>query len=1091
VVAAQRTVSAVTARLARHGLGVPADVAGRVEFRIPGHSLGALEGDPDTRALVSAWLSTKAADKSDEVAWIVLLELFREQFGRELPQLRTVLGEHGLGLVRTQVEIRRQLGSRYFHLGRRIDADDAGPLGAYLLGQALEVLLWVHDMQPRLRDPEKRMYHSQIATASVIVARRTEDEARRLGLLDQAQEHSLWAEGFGDRGEEHYAYLAEIHLRRHAVSDDPAPLTAVLQVLDSRPATTRRLLGARGDLRLEVGLAAVRAGQIPEGVNGLRRAVGDYGDALAADEESGVAAGYLLAKRGLARNWLYRFDTDADGRRGRRFLDDALHDWLDPQVEGHIAVDLVTAGLLDRARIHMRANDTEAAQRDREQARSLLPAFGAATEARFALDDLEQAVEAAIDTNDWVRLAGVVDEILALSVDSAIPAAALMRACRVLLQVDPGDDHGQRARRAVDRLEVDIDHPALTSAGRRHVAGHAALLSWLLARRGDDVEGLARTVELYRRSFDAIDHHPSVDALSNAGTCALALAKLLLGGDEADAEQAASLFTESAHWLRQALELADARPYLAREEFDATIAHSRLGEAAIRGYPLSFDSGLLDLAVTHLQAARDAGQDAVELTGLLADAHYRRGVRDRSVEDLQRAVHLKDEAFDKGSTARENRSVSAAIAVRLRELTGDDAHLTSAAERGLQAAVCDPQWPWAVLQLAGLAANSHLLDGALLAGQPPTELSAPLIAGDRRALSTRAAELAVATSEFQTSILGGQMRSGQRGVRVINDPHRLLERALVLKRLSRSAAHRERNDTEAFRGWLDAHGCPPRWVLPEPMAVVDVGDTDAVYVMSRAQGRVLGACVVDPAPGDQPPPLQRFCEALHYLAAYQGWRWARHPKPAGAADAEQIAFDQQLDKASSKLNLDRDTEALLSRALAFLARPGAPVVAKKDPHPGNWLWTRDDQLVLIDLESSIYLPLLQEAVTVIDDLPLLNPLDPAAWATRRELVGDYCTALSRFGVTVPEMSDDELMQRYETLAAMHALKGLGRVRNAVAGVSLYSATAGQLQRSHYLGLLGYLRDSARTADVRVISATVTRSQVAPESRRCHAVQAIR
>jgi hypothetical protein len=28
-------------------------------------------------------------------------------------------------------------------------------------------------------------------------------------------------------------------------------------------------------------------------------------------------------------------------------------------------------------------------------------------------------------------------------------------------------------------------------------------------------------------------------------------------------------------------------------------------------------------------------------------------------------------------------------------------------------------------------------------------------------------------------------------------------------------------------------------VVPEPLAVIDVGETDAVYVMSRAQGRVL------------------------------------------------------------------------------------------------------------------------------------------------------------------------------------------------------------------------------------------------------------
>jgi hypothetical protein len=85
---------------------------------------------------------------------------------------------------------------------------------------------------------------------------------------------------------------------------------------------------------------------------------------------------------------------------------------------------------------------------------------------------------------------------------------------------------------------------------------------------------------------------------------------------------------------------------------------------------------------------------------------------------------------------------------------------------------------------------------------------------------------------------------------------------------------------------------------------------------------------------------------------------------------------------------------------------------------------------------------------------------------------DYCTTLGRFGVTVPTMSDAELTERYEALAALHAIKGLGRVCNTVTRVSLYSAAAGQLQRFCYLGVLDYLKESARTADVRVISATV-------------------
>ncbi|WP_319446115.1 MULTISPECIES: hypothetical protein [unclassified Mycobacterium] len=1063
----------MTSQLVRNGLDVSADLTARLERRIEGHALAGLERDPDTRVLVSAWQSTRGAPKSDEVAWIVLLELFREQFDRDLPDLRAVLGDQRMGLTRTQVEIRRQLGSRYFHLGRRLDAEQPGtPIGVYLLKQSVAVLLWVHQKQPRLKDHEKRMYHSQIATASIIVARRTEDGVQRLALLDQAHEHSLLAEGFGERSEEHYAYLAEGHLRRYALTRDPAPLTAALHALDSRNATTRRLRGARADLRLELGLSAVRAGLTVEGTPMLRQADAEYTDALAAEQDSGVHPGYLLAKRGQVRNTLYRFDADADGRRNRVHLDDALDDWLDPRATGHIAAGVIVAGLLDRARIHMRANNPSAAQHDREQARALLSASSPHTDAKFQFDDLERAVDAAIAGDDMTRLGEVIDEILAVPAASAIPAAALMRGCRVLIQSSPEQADGSRLDRALGRLEVEIDHPALSAAGRRHVAGHAALLSWLLARQTEDVDGLARTVELYRRSFDAVDHHPSVDALSNAATCSLALAKMLLSGDEVDAEQAASLLTEAVTWLREAFELAERNADLARAMFDATIAHGRLGEAALRGYPLTWNTELLDLAVTHLQAAREAGQHAVELTGLLGDAHYRRGVRDNSVEDLEQALHLKDEAFDNGNVVRENRSVSAAIALRLCDITSDDSQLTSAARRALQAAVCDPHWPWSVLQLASLATKRERLDSEKLSGQPPTELSDLLIAGNRPALTARAAELAVTTSEFRASILGGQVRAGERGVRIINDPHRLLEKALVLKRLSRDAAIKEHDDTEAFRRWLDAQNCPRTWVLPEPLAVVNIGDTDAVYVMSRAQGRVLGACVVDPQAGAGPAPLERFREALRYLAAYQGWRWTTHPTPAGAAHSERRAFDGQLDKAGRKLGLSPDDRAELSAALAFLAQPGAPVVAKKDPHPGNWLWTHDNDLVLIDLESSINLPLLQEAVTVIDDLPLLPADDPSAWTTRNELAREYCSALGRFGVALPAMSDVDLAERYEALTALHAVKGLGRMRHTDMGASLFSAETAKLQTTHYLGLLHHLSSSARDAGVRALAATV-------------------
>jgi hypothetical protein len=79
-------------------------------------------------------------------------------------------------------------------------------------------------------------------------------------------------------------------------------------------------------------------------------------------------------------------------------------------------------------------------------------------------------------------------------------------------------------------------------------------------------------------------------------------------------------------------------------------------------------------------------------------------------------------------------------------------------------------------------------------------------------------------------------------------------------------------------------------VVPEPLAVIDVGETDAVYVMSRAQGRVLGACVVDPRLGETTPPSERFGQALQYLAAYQGWGSTAHPGTPECGDAEQRAI---------------------------------------------------------------------------------------------------------------------------------------------------------------------------------------------------------
>ncbi|MYS45382.1 hypothetical protein GTY23_30065, partial [Streptomyces sp. SID5998] len=90
--------------------------------------------------------------------------------------------------------------------------------------------------------------------------------------------------------------------------------------------------------------------------------------------------------------------------------------------------------------------------------------------------------------------------------DAPIPSAALSRACRNLAAAEGADRYRELLEDALDRIEIDVTHPKLSPPGRRHVAGHAALIARLLARSGEDTApaALDRALTLYRISFDAL-----------------------------------------------------------------------------------------------------------------------------------------------------------------------------------------------------------------------------------------------------------------------------------------------------------------------------------------------------------------------------------------------------------------------------------------------------------------------------------------------------------------------------------------------------------------------------------------------------------
>lgn len=1063
---ADSSFAAIAETLRRHKVAVPGNIRTALARRVPALTLDAIESDRGADQLAKAWRAVQKARLGDDKLWIVLLRMFRWRFERPTSELKLALQREDLAYLRTRIEVDLQLGGHSYHVGRRLIGDDPDSApGRYLLRDAVDLLVGVAGVEDRLRVDVRRAYQGQISSALVMLARRA-DPSKVLALLQRADEHSLIAEQCGDETAEHFAYRAEIGLRRFAVSKD------VQHLHDAEAATTRddakvnkRLAVAAADVTAEYAfLREVGRGPITPF---LTKAEALYADALAIVDRDSVQDGYVLARRGQLRYLEYRAATDDRGRRDAEILELALRDLLDPRAAKHRHDGTVVQALLDRSRVKARRDDIAGASEDRALGRALLPVSAwPRHEQQFRVSELEAELSAAFKRDDLDELQAVLLKASAVPAEAPVPAAQMARCCRPLILRLPADQWRPVVSQVLDRLELDSDHPALSPSARRHVTGHSALLAWFLARQTEDIPGLRRTVHLYRLSFEAFDETPGIDALSNCGAACLILAKLVLKGDEDDAEEAAGLLADGVEWLSRALERSVESPAAVRHEFSPMIAHSKLGESALRLFPLTPTAELLRLAVHHLSKARESGQDAPELLGLLADAYYRRGLRHSDEEDLSHSIDLKDQVFEAGHGQRENRSVAAAAALKLFSLTTRPTFLTQAAVRALQAAVCDPQWPWAVLQLAELARSHSSLNAEELRGAEPVRLSGLVLAGRRDELLGHAAELAVATTEFPASILGGQVRMGAHGVRVLNDPHRLLEHALVLKRLPVEDARREYDATRQFGDWISSRPSARNWCLPEPLSIQELGE-DGVYVMRRLRGRPIGNVLIDWRAGRATDPQSIFGEALKFLAAFQAWRALTTDLPQTCGEAERQVLRGQVTAACKRLGIDVPPELL--ETFTSLATNTFPAVAKKDPHPGNWLSTPGGQLVLIDIEADTARPLLQEAVVLVDDLPLL-PLTQEGWEERMALVRTYLGALAEHGFVVPK--DLPIRESYEAFAILNAVRGLGRLRRADPGVSSFSLRARQLQRDHYLELLAYLSEHSRAPALRTWSAAV-------------------
>jgi hypothetical protein len=1053
------------ASLRLYGLGVPADCDDQLAGLIAPAAPSVLVAGEPADALVAAWRATqkRSPGLSGEI-WLAALLAFRAGFDLGGHGLHDALAAYGMGVQRTQLEVRLRLGGQLFFFGRRNVAHEHLSIGArLLLADAVSVFEEIVGRDGRLSPSVQRGFRGMLGIASLLLARDTEQP---LPLIETAVAQLTIAEELGDRSGGHYAYLIEALLAGHELTGDAVWLERAAGAWQraSDADRTRSLLSNGAQLHESRARAALLADASSDAVLAFQQAEALLTEALAGHgADSGTDDGFLMAVRARVRHQLFRHDVDAGGRRRTHWLTLAEEDMAAPGTNAHLGAGAQVPVLLDRVRRLARSGEHRTALELLGEVDDLLGEHALADSltlhARAARLDSELFL--AVAQRHAATAVERLEALLDLPGEVSAPSGALALGTRFLLAYMP-DDARPRAlgSRAVERLTHDLASQPLSPTARRHVAGHAARLAWMLARENEDPEDLANAARLFSLALSADVGAASPMLLADGGSCALRLAKADMEANVADTDELEALLTDAATWLHDGLARGEQVTYDLDASFEVALLQSRAGEAFARLHAVTGSDAHLALTIEHLQRAQQLGHPWKALSGHLADALYRRGRRTRAEVDLRQAIALKDDDFAAGRSSRENRSVAAAASLTLFDIGGDAADLDAAARYAMEAATQDSTWPWPALQLGeavrAAAGRPLKLDVAACIASP-RGLSELVGRSDADGLWRYAAALAVASPEFSPSSLEGQTRGG-RAVYVLADPHRLLERTLVLKRVPSDSAHNEAQTTRAFAAYLARTNSPTTWQLPEPLAVIEhpTQPGKAVYVMRRAQGPTLGTLA---GRADEAAVMDQLESAVRYLAAFCSW--ARD-----ASDVPPMLSPKRIKRMSSAL-FDRGRRLGLTQSTANRVAKGLgraieemPAVAKKDAHAANWLRTPDGNLVALDLESTSNVPLLWEVAQLLDDYPFLA-VDDAGWQLRIRLCDAHLDELARRGSPLA-VAPERLSGLLAWFAFAHAASNLGRLGEHADDwrVSSSGLARRRARRAHTVAVLAYL---ARTA----------------------------
>lgn len=936
----------------------------------------------------------------DDVTTMIFLQATTDTFAANTQSMKPAFRRAGKNLFMTRIVLNRRLASRYFHEGRRrIDEPATAASGSWLLERCLEVNLDIVDRDDRAIPATRKTMHSQIATACAHLARqKAREDPDREGLLRTGLAHSLAAERNGDRSPDHDGYAIELALRLHELTDEPS-LDSVEDALDrTRNAATATLQGLHGDARFARAMTTRNHA-------GMAAAIPDL---LAALDHCDRAI--TLPRDHRSADIGYHLS-----KRGRCHA--LLYEQLGDQ-EGHrdtIALDRALADWLDPRAIPHRQNH--------ETARLLLARArlaSARSDTAAATSDITAAAQLLAGQDPPGHGGRLESQVLGVALDQALDRGA-----------------------SDDAIEILTEASALPMVAPAPAGSMTRAAMWLLGRiERCEWENLAQAV-LDRVEADAAHPALTVSARGHVTGHAATLARTLYLSETAERSTVLRAVELSRMHVEAATDLSaaalDGASRAAAMYASMTTAAAETPSEDDLGHWM--DAILWGVSALHTQQRiRTTAPTRFDIAGCAV----------RVCEAASRLDQYTGERLFT-DTAINALVIAETLApdLRLKQARAQLETRPATAPEPRRRRATRPAGPATSGQFAATTRAAEQLHAAWR-----TLADSEQVAGEAAAvLRQRAAAQFCDLAAVERIDLGGKRRGGVRGVTIAHDPHGLTRRIIVLKRVAPEAANREFEALNRLTAWLDHRQEPQSWSVPEPLGVVDV-DGDAVLVMRRLPGHTLAHHAMEHLDRRADLDPRRLLEAA--AAALGDFHTAMLEGPAAGPEDVTRTFRNA---AASLTNAEAaDTAALLLATLLTSEKQ----VAKKDAHPGNWIWsTASGGLIMLDFEGSTTRPVILELATLLDDLPLIG-LDTAGWDTRLELAHRYLAAIP----TAHRPTAGEIRPRLEAGALHVAVTGLARLKRRGWGTSSRGIRYARFQHDHYRRLADSLAQNAHNEKVR-------------------------